>query len=222
MLALVFAFAQVGAAAAATPPVPATPPPPTENARDAIDATYGRIDGDMSVVGGLGATVGPGGARATVDLRFRYLDTVGIFATYEDAPIFASAAEPKRVMAFGLELRPFFLARWLKGKELGSPRVDLAIDSFGLELGTYFAQPTGGSFADKPGMQAGLGLELPVLGHASGPWIGLLGGMRWSDAAITEGTVTGPIDRAAYLSVTLAWHQFFGAHAVDFGDRGPK
>jgi hypothetical protein len=211
-------FALLLAQLAASTATPAQTPAP----RDAVDATYGRIDGDMSVVGGLGATVGPGGARATVDMRFRYLDTVGVFTTYEDASVFASAAEPKRVIAGGLELRPLFLARWLQGKELGSPRVDLAIDSFGIELGAFFAQPTGGSLGEKPGMQLGLGLELPVLGRASGPWIGLHGGLRWSDAALSEGTVLGPVDRAGYLSVTVAWHQFFGAHAVDWDDRGPK
>jgi len=100
--------------------------------------------------------------------------------------------------------------------------VDLALDSFGLELGAIFAQPIGGSFAERPGMQAGLGLELPVFARASGLWIGLHGGVRWSDAALGEGTVRGPVDRAGYLSITLAWHQFFGAHAVDFGDARAK
>ncbi len=210
MLALV--FAQV-----ATVAPPAAPP-----RLEKPDATYGRIDGDVSVVGGLGATVGPGGARGTLDLRVRYLDSVGVYAAYEDAAVLSSGAEPKRVVSFGLELRPLFLARWLQDREFGSPRVDLAIDSFGLELGTFFAQPIGGSLGDKPGLQLGVGLELPVFARASGPWIGLHGGVRWSDAALGEGTVRGPSDRAAYLSVTLAWHQFFGTHAVDFDDRGPK
>ncbi len=222
MILAAIVLAQLTAALPAAPPASPTAPPPAPPPRDTVDATYGRIDGDISAIGGLGATVGPGGPRATVDMRVRYLDTVGVFTTYEDATVFASAAEPKRVLALGLELRPLFLARWLKGKELGSPRVDLAIDSFGLELGAFFSQPTGGSFGEKPGLQLGVGLELPVLGRASGPWIGLHGGVRWSDAALAEGTVLGPADRAAYLSVTLAWHQFFGTHAVDWDDRGPK
>ncbi len=201
---------------AAPPPAPQSPAP-----RES-DATYGRIDGDMAAVLGVGATAGPGGARAAIDGRFRYLDTIGVFATYEDAKVFSSGADPRRVAAFGMEVRPLFLGRWLNGLELGAPRVDLALDSFGLELGAFFSQPFGGSFGDKPGLQMGLGLELPVFARASGPWLGLHGGVRWSDAALGEGTVRGPSDRAAYLSVTVAWHQFFGAHAVDWGDRRAK
>jgi hypothetical protein len=185
------------------------------------DASHGRIDGDMSVVVGLGATVAPRGARAATDLRFRYLDTAGVFATYEDAPIFGSPSDPKRVIAFGIELRPLFLARWLTNHETGSPRVDLALDSIGLELGPYFSQPVGASFGAKPGLQVGLGVELPVLPHATGPWIGLHGGIRWSDAALSGEVLDGPADRAAFLSITVAWHQFFGAHVVDVGDKTP-
>jgi hypothetical protein len=175
----------------------------------------------MSVVVGLGATVAARGARAASDLRLRYLDTAGVFGTYEDASIFGTESDPKRVIAFGLELRPLFLGRWLQNKELGSPRIDLALDSVGLEIGPYFSQPIGASFAAKPGLQVGLGLELPVLAHASGPWIGLHGGIRWSDAALGGEALQGPADRAAFLSITIAWHQFFGAHVVDVGDKAP-
>jgi hypothetical protein len=187
-----------------------TPPP---------DPSYGRIDGDMSVVVGLGATIAPRGPRAAADLRFRYLDTAGVFTTYEDASIFGSDSDPKRVLAFGIELRPLFLYRWLKNKELGSPRLDLALDSLGFEIGPYFSQPVGAAFGAKPGLQVGLGLELPVLKQASGPWIGLHAGMRWSDAALGGEVLEGPVDRAAFFSITVAWHQFFGAHAVDVGDK---
>ena len=191
-------------------------------AKEPVDTTYGRIDGDMSLVAGAGATIAPRGPRASVDLRLRYLDTVGIYGTYEDAVVFSSGSDPKRVISFGLELRPLFLARWLKGRELGITRLDLAIDSIGLELGAFFAQPDGGSIGDRPGLQIGSGIELPIFTRASGPWIGLHGGVRWSDAAIGEGTVTSPSDRAAFLSITLTWHQFFGAHAVDFSDRAAR
>jgi hypothetical protein len=203
--------------AAPAPPAPAAPPPPPPSA--APDASYGRIDGDMSVVAGAGVTLAPRGVRGTADLRLRYLDTIGVWGSYEDAAVFSSGSDPKRLVAFGLELRPLFLARWLKGRELGWDRVDLAIDSLGVEIGPYFSQPVGGSFGDRPGLQLGGGLELPLLRGASGPWIGVHGGVRWSDAAIGGAALRGPADRAAFLSVTLAWHQFFGAHAVDVGDR---
>ena len=185
----------------------------------ASDASYGRIDGDVGVVVGVGVTAAPRGLRAATDLRFRYLDTVGAFVTYEDGPLLGAGTDPRRVLATGLELRPLFLGRWLAGKEVGAPRLDLAIDSFGIELGAFFSQPDGAAFGARPGFQAGLGIELPVLPRASGLWIGLHGGARWSDAALGGDLLRGPSDRALFLSMTLAWHQIFGAHVVDLNDR---
>src|SRR5689334_5367748 len=76
-----------------------------------VDTSYGRIDGDVTLVVGAGAVVAARGPRATAEMRVRYLDTVGAFATYEDGPLVGSETDPRRVFATGLELRPFFLAR---------------------------------------------------------------------------------------------------------------
>lgn len=184
------------------------------------DTTYGRLDGDLSVVVGAGATLGPRAPRVTADLRFRYLDTVGLFATYEDAA--GGAASPRRVVAGGLEVRPLFLARWLRGWHGETTRITLAIDSLGLEVGAFVPQPPFTGFASRPGAQVGLGLEVPVLTHASGPWIGFHGGVRFGYGALAQGDVARPDDRALFLSVTLAWHQFFGAHVADAGDGAPR
>jgi hypothetical protein len=181
------------------------------------DATYGRLDGDVALVGGLGATFGPGAPRGALDLRLRYLDTVGLFADYEDA--LGGDANPRRVISFGFEARPVFLGRWLTGKAVNRAFFDLLIDSFGLELGAFFSQPSYSSLRSRPGLQAGLGIEVPVLGQARGPWIGFHGGVRWSDGVLAGDPVVGPNDRAAYLTVTVAWHEFVLAHAVDAGDR---
>ena len=186
------------------------------------DSTYGRIDGDIGLVLGVGLAVGPDAPRGAVDFRVRYLDTVGIFFDYEDGSMFGHGAEPVRVLAGGLELRPLFLGRWLTGHEIGNARLDLALDSLGFELGGVFAQPQYGSFPQRPGLQAGLALELPILARASGPWIGLHGGIRYSDAALGGGPVSNPADRAFFLSITLAWHQIVGTHAVDAFDRAPR
>ncbi len=186
------------------------------------DTTYGRIDGDVAVVAGLGVAIGPRDPRAALDARLRYLDSVGLFVTYEDGRLFGSGADPTRVLAGGLELRPLFIGRWLEGLELGEARPDLFLDSFGIELGGFLAQPSGGSFGQRPGFQVGLALELPVSGRASGLWLGLHGGLRWSDATLGGDDVRGPSDRAAYLAITVAWHQFFGAHVVDLRDTAPR
>jgi hypothetical protein len=210
-------FLQLVGAAPAGPNDPAASPPSVQR-----DSTYGRIDGDLEVVAGVGATVGPDSPRATIDLRLRYLETAGVFFTYEDGPLFGHGAEPARVLAAGLEVRPLFLARWLTGHESGVARLDLALDSLAFELGGFLGQPQGQSFGDRPGLQMGLGLELPVFARASGLWFGLHGGLRLSDAALAGGPTSDPADRALFLGITLAWHQVFGAHAVDVRDRAPR
>jgi hypothetical protein len=187
-------------------------------ARANTDTSYGRIEGDLALVLGAGATVAPRGPRATLDFRARYLDTAGLFFSYEDAPLVSSGAEPRRIMATGLELRPLFIARWATGRHSAQGRLDLLIDSFGLELGLLFAQPSGSAFASRPGLQAGLGVELPVFARATGIWIGIHGGLRWSDLALGGADTASANDRAAYLSLTLAWHQLIYTGAVDVGD----
>jgi hypothetical protein len=186
------------------------------------DGAHGRFDGDLAVVGSLGATVGPRGPRAALDARFRYLSTAGLFATYEDGPLFGSKAEPQRVIAFGVEVRPLFLARWGTANETGNARIDMLIDSFALELGAVFIEPEGARFGARPGMQAGIGLELPFFEVASGPFLGVHGGIRMSDSMLSGGPLDGPSDRAMYLMISLGWQQLFGGHVVDMGDPRPE
>jgi hypothetical protein len=189
-------------------------------ASEPVDATYGRVQGDLAVVVGAGATVADVGPRGEGELRLRYLDTAGAFASYEDGPLLGSAAEPRRVFAAGLELRPLFLFRWLKGRETSRATLDLVLDSLGFELGAAFQQPAGTSFQSRPALQAGLMVEAPLFGRATGPWLALHGGMRWSDDALSGGSMSGPDEQSFYLSVTIAWHQVVMSHAIDVGDRG--
>lgn len=189
---------------------------------DETDTSYGRIESDVSASVGLGVALGPSAPRASADLRLRYLWTAGLFATYEDGPLLGGASDPRRVFATGVELRPLFLARWLQGLETGNAYIDLAIDSFGLELGAVFEEPIGRPFGSRPGLQAGVGLELPILPSATGPVIGLHGGARWSDATLAGRTIEGPSDRALYLLVTIAWQHAFKTHVVNLGDPEPR
>jgi hypothetical protein len=184
-----------------------------------LDTTYGRIDGDVGVVLGAGVTLGPSAPRGTVDLRLRYLDTVGLFGFYEDG---FGGSDPRRIAGGGFEIRPLFLGRWLEGVELSLAWLDLVIDSLGFELGAFFEEPLGAGFATRPGLQASLGIEVPLLPRASGPFLGLHGGARWSDAAIEEQSVMGPASRCAFLAVTLAYHRIFAAHLVDANDIAPR
>lgn len=190
-------------------------------ALDGPDTAHGRIDGDVSASLALGATFGPRAPRAAFDLRLRYLWTAGVFATYEDGPLLGTSSEPRRAFAAGIELRPLFLAKWLQGKETGNPYLDLTIDSLGLELGAVFLQPIGTSFGSKPGLQAGLGLQVPIFPNATGPVIGLHGGARWSNALLAGRDAENASDRSLFFLLTVGWQQVFGAHIVDLGDRAP-
>lgn len=196
--------------------------PRDARAQDVVDPSYGRIDGDLTLVLGAGATVVPSGPRGEAELRLRYLESAGLFAAYEDGPLLGAGAEPQRVLVTGLEVRPLFLYRWLQGHETQRAWLDLTLDSFGIEIAATWSQPSGASFASQGGLQAGLGLELPILPHATGPWIGLHGGLRWSDDALASGATSAPGDRSAFLAITLAWHQVVSTHLVDVGDRAPK
>ncbi len=192
--------------------------PRSLRAAEAVDTSYGRIDGDLSVAVGAGVMAGPRGPRGAAELRLRYLWTAGVFATYEDGATFGSKAEPKRVLATGVEFRPLFLARWLKGFELGSPRVDLTLDSLAIEVGAAFMQPQGAAFGARPGLQTGLGIEIPVFARATGLFVGVHGGLRFSDDVLGGVSPRTASDRAAYLMLSISWQQIFGAHVVDLGD----
>jgi hypothetical protein len=191
-------------------------------AEGVVEPSYGRIEGDVTLVVGAGGAVASGGPRAEGELRARYLETAGAFATYEDGSIVGSTAAPRRVVAAGLEMRPLFLYRWLQGQETRRARLDLAIDSIGLELGLTWQQPEGASFTSSPGFEAGLGVEVPLLLDATGLWLAFHAGVRWSDEALVSGRVATSEEREGYLSITLAWHQVVAAHIVDVGDRAPQ
>jgi hypothetical protein len=188
----------------------------------AVDPSYGRVQGDLTLVLGLGATIAEGGSRAEGEVRLRYLDSVGVFGAYEDGPPVGSSGDPLRVLAGGLEVRPLFLYRWLQGHETRRAWLDLVIDSFGLELGALTMQPTGTSFGSEAAVQAGIGLELPIMLDATGLWVGVHGGVRWSEAELATGTVNDTADRSVFVAITLAWHQVIVAHLVDVGDEAPR
>ena len=197
-------------------------PAGSARAQSRPEPTYGRFQGDLTLVAGLGAVVAARGVRAEGEVRLRYLESAGVFASYEDGALVGSAAEPTRVLAAGLELRPLFLFRWLTGRETQRARVDLVVDSLGLELGAVFTQPAGTSFASQAGMQAGLGLEVPLLTRATGPWLGFHAGVRWSEEALASGAVANADDRSGCVAITLAWHQVVVTHAADVGDEAPQ
>jgi hypothetical protein len=186
---------------------------------DDTGGTYGRIEGDLTVAASVGATVTPDGTRGALDARVRYLDTAGLFATYEDG--FGTSTDPTRVFVSGLELRPMFLGRWLLNMESGRPYADLILDSIGLDLGLLMVQPKGGSMSGLPGLQVGLSAEVPIFPRASGPWVRVHGGMRFDESTVVYGTNAATWGHAPFLTITLGWHQVLATHIVDIGDTPP-
>jgi hypothetical protein len=191
-------------------------------AQGSDEPTYGRVSGDVCLVAGAGAAVASRGARAEGELRLRYLDSAGLFATYEDSLFSTAGVEPRRVVAGGVELRPLFLYRWLRGLETQRGYLDLAIDSIGLELGAFLSASSAAPTDFRPGFQLGLGIEVPFEARATGLWIGLHGGVRWADQPSAPGSTDGPNARAVYVTITLAWHQVVSADIVDPNDERPQ
>ncbi len=180
---------------------------------DDRDGAHGRIDGPLAWELGVGASFGPGQPRPDVEARLRYLASIGVFAVYEGGSLGSAEQNPRRLVALGGEVRPLFLGRWLSGYEWGSPTLDLAVDSLGFELGAVFAQTPGVGTLERPGLQLGIGFEVPLMGKASGLFAGVHTGLRWSEAALGSSSSTGPGDRVVYVALSLAWQQVMGATA---------
>ena len=72
----------------------------------------------------------------------------------------------------------------------------------------------------QPGLQLGMGIEVPLFAKVTGLWIGAHGGMRFGFDALAYGDTSNAALRAPYLGLTLAWHQLLpGWAVVDAGDR---
>jgi hypothetical protein len=169
-----------------------------------VDAAYGRLNGDVAIAASAGVAAGRPGPRFDGDLRLRYLQTAGVFGTV--------VAGDGTLLATGIELRPLFVSRWALGNELGYPRLDMLIDSAAIEVGVAFLHP-----GSQRAFQAGLGLELPFFTVATGPFLGIHGGLRWSEDALA-GQGTGE----AFVALTLGWQQIFTGHVVDYEERGRR
>src|SRR5690606_23415513 len=130
------------------------------------------------------------GESMALRLTFLYLITAGAFAQYNES--FGIDSQPiARSVVGGIELRPLFLGRWAEDLVHGPPHFDLWLDSISLTLGVYNLWRHGPHCAPPPGgpppptchgygMEASLGMELPLLPQANAPFISLRGGLRWS------------------------------------------
>ncbi|WP_437737150.1 hypothetical protein [Sorangium sp. So ce1335] len=186
-------------------------------ARAENDGAYGRLDGDLELRAGAGASLAAGGPALCARAAAVYLQTAGLYAHYTDA-LGAEGTPVARSIAGGVFLQPLFLARYASDLERGPPRLDLFLDSVALGVGSFWEAPPGAGLAAEPGLELSLSLDVPLLGDATGPFLGVRGALRW------RGTELAGAERArdaqrALVSVTLSWHHLLRVHIVDAGDR---
>jgi hypothetical protein len=179
------------------------------------DGAYGRFEGDLNLSLAAGATVGPGGPSAAAVVRAVFFETAGIYASYTDA-LGRERADLPRTVAIGVTVRPLFIPRWALDLERGPAILDLTLDGLSFDLGVIWPAKTDGALSERPGMETALGTEVPLLGRATGPFVGVRGALRWR-AAELAGRAEQPLQPALFL--TLAWHALIDANIVDAGDR---
>lgn len=185
----------------------------TASARAEGDGVYGRLDGDLELRAEAGAGFASGGPALAAGASALYLSTAGVYAHYTDA-LGSGGADVTRSIAAGLILQPFFLARYSSDFEHGPAILDLFVDSFGLEIGSFWAAPRGLGLRAAPGLELAATLAVPLLGRASGPFLTVRGALR-----LRQDDAASAVDRAGLLSLTLSFHQVIPIHLVDAGDR---
>jgi hypothetical protein len=185
---------------------------------DAGDGFYGRIDGDVELRLHAGAAFAAGGPALAASVTALYLSTAGVYAHYTDA---AGSGAPRvaRSLSAGVHFAPFFLARAAVNAQRGPAFTDLLVDSFAFELGAVWSGPRGQPWGEVPGLEAALGLAVPILARATGPFVGLRAALRWRPSDFVVGLPSSVAERGGVLSLTLGWHHVLRGHIVDAGDR---
>jgi hypothetical protein len=195
---------------------------PAATAAERNDGVYGRLDGDLAVALEAGVLKAFPGEAVTLRPSVLYLQTVGLWGHYQDS--FEVGGQPiARAFAFGVELRPLFLPRFTADLEQGPATLDLFLDSLSLGIGAFGAAVAPARCADPEvrcwlwGIELEAGLELPLLGQADGPFIGLRGALRLPEPDTAarraeDETVTGQV------GLSLGYRLVFTGHLVDAGE----
>jgi len=191
------------------------------------DGAYGRLDGDMLFVGSLGPGVEAGGAFFETHVALLYLQSVGPYVRYTEG-FGQDELRVQRSIGPGLEVRPLFLARYALDLERGPAHLDLFADSFALIAGMFWAAPEAmpgtparerGALQLEPGLELGIGLEVPILPSGNGPFVGVQALARFPGPYLVGRSEADFLDRGSALVFTFAWHQAFDANLVDVVDR---
>jgi hypothetical protein len=168
------------------------------------DGVYGRFDGSLQLSFSVGAELEAEDPRASLRVAGHYLWTAGAYLRYSDA-FGAEGERPLRALSLGVDVRPLFLPRFALDTEQGPALLDLTLDSLSLTSGAYFAQPRESSFGGERGFELGVGLGVPLLAQAAGPWLELRGERRFADEA----------ENAWLFSAFFSWHALAWATEPD-------
>jgi hypothetical protein len=158
------------------------------------DGVYGRFDADLDAAVAAGVALGSIEPAPALRATVHHYSTAGV---YVGTVLPLAATSEDSLLSFGVDLRPTFLPRWSENLQQGPARLDLALDSISLAIGPYFRFAEHG---ESRGLETSLGLGVPLLSSASGPFIEARGVAHFPDGA--EPT------RFAAL-VLLAWHHPF-------------
>jgi hypothetical protein len=180
------------------------------------DGAYGRLSGDVSLQGSVGATVGHGPAGSAM-VSALYLVSVGPYAQTElaltDAGRFADRGNHRlRSVSTGVELRPLFLPRFLSALETGRSFRDLFLDSLGLHLGARFYPGS-----QQRAFEVGGVADIPLGDTFAGAFLGVA-----VTKVISEGSLRGqpiPGDDSVFFTVSLGVRGLLTTHLVDVNDR---
>ena len=160
------------------------------------DGVYDRFDGDLDLGLALGAELGSAGQAApALRATAHYFSIAGV---YVSGRIRAGEQSAPSLIGLGVDLRPLFVPRWVKGYQTGSGLFDLTLDSLSLSLGAFWAQRVQHGPEHNRGFDAQLGFGVPLLATAAGPWLEARGALRYPDGASREEAVL----------LLLSWHAF--------------
>jgi hypothetical protein len=162
------------------------------------DGVYGRLGGNTDLSLKLGGLLSQSQFSGSVGFSAHYYSLVG--ATLDYSENLSGDATTLRSFSVGSELRPLFLPRWLLGTERGPAWLDLMLDSVCVGFGAYFAQGSP-PHDNLRGVWLSLGLGVPLVGRADGPWIELRELRRWPDRESNDA------DAQNALLVYVSWHE---------------
>ena len=131
------------------------------------DGVYGRFDGDLFLSLGAGVELGDG-ARAGGLARALWFHTAGAQVGYARA--LSDEDQLGQVLFVGAEIRPLFLPRFVFDLEGAGPFLDLTLDSLALGAGVCFASEADND-DDRTALELSLGVGVPLLMKARGPWL---------------------------------------------------